>query len=487
MDKNLPGQSDVKQQEQDDARRASGDRLLLSLSSILRELDSGHVRTSRLGTLLSELAGLSDEVVRRDGSLEVRAIGEVLHVNGIRLRHALDNFVAFGHVLSTLRRAGVGVILCDTAPNSGDWEAFLSLLLSVGGHDGDEDPIEELRRRAAERLIRSIFVGSPVQGEAQLPDEQERKRAAKRTYEQSLAVTKDLFDGARMGRVSNLKNVKHALHNIVDQVLDNEASLAGLSMLKDYDDYAFTHSVNVCIFCVAMGKRLGLTKQQLYDLGMSALVHDLGMSRIPVDIVTKGGELTPDEQRVMETHTWLGALSIFELREFGEIPFRSMIVAHEHHMRTDGAGYPKAIRPRTPSVYSRIIAVADAFDAATNTRAYTKARPADEVLRELWEKDELGFDPVVVKALINLLGIYPVGTLVILDTFELAIVHTPNPDTTHIHRPFARVICSPDGMWLDAPPIVDLAETGSDGQFKRSIIKVTDPERYNIQVSEYFV
>jgi HD-GYP domain-containing protein (c-di-GMP phosphodiesterase class II) len=476
----------VQTRTEEERRRKASERVILIISSVIRELEHGNTNTSRVWSLLDEIVNLSFDLVSMDGSMEIRVVGEVIHVNGLRMRRALENFVAFGHVIGTLRRAGVGVIHCDTGPSSGDWEGFLTLLLGVSGQDGNEDPIDELRRLCDERLVRNIQVSSAAEGQVELPDERERKAAAKRTYAQSLAVTKDLFDGARMGRVSNLKDVKHALHNIVDQVLDNETSLSGLSMLKDYDDYAFTHSVNVCIFCVAMGKRLGLSKPQLYDLGMAALVHDLGMSRIPVHIVLKGAELTDEEQKVMESHTWLGAMSIFGLGDYGEIPFRSMIAAYEHHMKLNGAGYPAVIRPRKPSVFSRIIAVADAFDAATNTRAYTNARAADEVLRELWEDTELGFDPVIVKALINLLGIYPIGTMVILDTLELAIVQVANPDATRIHRPFVRVICGPDGMWLDDPPIVDLAETRSDGQYRRSIIKVTDPERYSIRVSDYF-
>jgi HD-GYP domain-containing protein (c-di-GMP phosphodiesterase class II) len=289
-----------------------------------------------------------------------------------------------------------------------------------------------------------------------------------------------------MGRSTNVKQIKHAVMGIVDQVLNNEASLGGLSTLKDYDDYSFTHSVNVCIFCVAIGRRLGLSKRQLYDLGLAALVHDLGMSRIPVGILTKSGKLTPEEQAAMQAHTWLGALSIFRLREFGEIPFQSMIAAYEHHLKVDLSGYPRIIRPRQPSVFSKIIAVAAAFDAATNTRAYSAASPPDEVLRELWENQDLGFDPVIVKALINLLGIYPVGTCVILDTFELALVHAANPDPTFVHRPVVRLLSSSDGLWLDPPPLADLADANEDGTYLRSIIKVTDPNRYGVNVSDYF-
>jgi HD-GYP domain-containing protein (c-di-GMP phosphodiesterase class II) len=288
-----------------------------------------------------------------------------------------------------------------------------------------------------------------------------------------------------MGRGTSVKQIKHAVQGIVDQVLHNETSLGGLSALKDYDDYTFTHSVNTCIFCVAIGKRLGLTKRQLYDLGLAALVHDLGMSRIPVDILVKGTRLSQEEEKEMRAHTWLGALSVFNLRDYGGIPYQSMIVAYEHHMKPDLMGYPEVIRPRRQSIFSKIIAVAGAFDAATNTRSYQAARPPDEVLRELWEEEHLGFDPVIVKALINLLGIYPVGTCVILDTLELALVYEANSDPDFVHRPIVRVLSDQDGIWLAEPFLADLADTDDEGTFLRSIIKVTDPARYGVSVSDY--
>ena len=126
-----------------------------------------------------------------------------------------------------------------------------------------------------------------------------------------------------------------------------------------------------------------------------------------------------------------------------------------------------------------------AFDAATSTRSYAARKPPDIVLRELRE-DPDGHDPVLVKALINLLGIYPVGTCVILDTHELGIVHSANSDAAFIHRPVIRLICDSNGVWLDEPPLVDLAYTAPDGSFVRSVIKVTEPEKYMINVSDYF-
>jgi HD-GYP domain-containing protein (c-di-GMP phosphodiesterase class II) len=190
----------------------------------------------------------------------------------------------------------------------------------------------------------------------------------------------------------------------------------------------------------------------------------------------------------MQSHPWLGVLTLFGLRGYGEVPYRAMIVAHEHHMKTDLSGYPRAVRSRNLSVFSKIVAVADGFDAATTRRTYqTIPMQPDEVLREMWENPRRGLDPVLVKALINLVGVYPVGTCIILDTYEVGLVHAANSDLTQIHRPVVRIVLNPQGRRLTPPPLVNLAEVGPEGGFKRSIIKVTDPARWGITPGDYFV
>jgi len=190
----------------------------------------------------------------------------------------------------------------------------------------------------------------------------------------------------------------------------------------------------------------------------------------------------------MQAHPWLGVLTLFGLRGYGEIPYRGMVVAYEHHMKSDLTGYPKSLRERTMSIYSKIVAVADGFDAATSRRVYqtTPIQP-DQVLKEMWENPRRGYDPVVVKAFINLIGIYPVGTCVILDTFEVALVQAANADVSGVHRPVVRIVASPDGALQQPGTVVDLAHRDEQGKFPRSIIKVSDPAKYGIQVSDYFV
>jgi hypothetical protein len=165
-----------------------------------------------------------------------------------------------------------------------------------------------------------------------------------------------------------------------------------------------------------------------------------------------------------------------------------MICAFEHHMKIDLTGYPKTIRPRQLSLFSKIIAVADAFDAATSRRTYQTVplQPAD-VLKEMWENPRRGQDPVLVKAFINLTGVYPVGTCVILDTYEVGIVHAASSDPAQLHRPLVRIVTNPDGVGLGNGFIADLTETDGSGNFTRSIIKVANPDRYGLRPSDYFI
>jgi HD-GYP domain-containing protein (c-di-GMP phosphodiesterase class II) len=262
-----------------------------------------------------------------------------------------------------------------------------------------------------------------------------------------------------------------------------------MTALRDYDEYTFTHCVNVCIISVIMGQKLGLTKTQLYELGLGALFHDLGKQRIDAEVLNKTSGLTDEEWAQMQRHPTEGLLSMFGLRGMSEVPFRAMLMAYEHHMKTDLSGYPKSRRPRDPTVFSRIVSVADAFDAGTSVRSYQyEPWPPDAVLQEMRDNPKRGFDTLLVKVLITATGVYPVGTLVILDTHELAVVSEVNPDPELLHRPRVRVISDPVGLPLSEPVSLDLAENDpATGAPVRQIIKTTDPQKYGIRVSDYLI
>jgi HD-GYP domain-containing protein (c-di-GMP phosphodiesterase class II) len=286
----------------------------------------------------------------------------------------------------------------------------------------------------------------------------------------------------------NARKVKRAVQNIVDQVLSNESSIVTMTTLKDFDEYTFTHCVNVCIFSVVIGQRLGLEKLELYELGLGALLHDIGKMRMDADVINKAGGLSDAEWAQLREHPTEGLLILFQMGGFADMPYRQMLMAYEHHMKTDQTGYPASRRPRRISLFSRIVAVADGFDAGTSIRSYQYTPwPPDEVLKEMRDNPRRGFDPLLVKALITATGVFPIGTLVILDSFEMAIVCGVHREPERLHLPLVKVISDAMGAPLPQPRLLDLSKNDDSGQPLRQILKTTDPQKYGIRVSDYLI
>ncbi len=468
--------------------RQGGRALLLALYTALRSLKLYPVENATVQKALEDLDAASRALLALENDLEVRMAGDFIFVNATRLRLELDNYASFSHILAMFRAFEIGALRIHANAARREWQILLSLLLSLSERGEPDERFDALLERLGAGEVRGLEIerANPADSDA---DTEQAKQAAKRVYAQGVAVTKEVITGARLGRATNVKRVKRAVQLIVDQVLNNETSVVGLTTIRDYDEYTFTHSVNVCIFSVALGKKLGLSRLQLYDLGMTALLHDVGKARVPIEILNKTTGLDEREWRVMQGHPWLGALTLFSLRTHDEIPYRAILVAHEHHMKTDLSGYPKCVRPRTLGLFSRIVSVADGFDAATTRRSYqTVPIEPDQVLREMWENPKRGYEAVLVKALINLIGIYPVGTCVILDTFEVAIVSGANPEGQQLNRPLVRIAMDLNGAMVPPPgELVSLSEQDEAGAYRRSIVKVTNPSRYGLTVGDYFV
>ena len=469
------------------AVRRIGRNFVLAFYVALRNLKLYPVENAVVQKALDELATLANDLVTGEGECEFRLAGEFLFLNSTRMKLDLDNYTSFSYILGRCREAGVGIIRFTARPAVRDWTILLSFISSPQGRT-PTDRFDTLTRRLTETGVTVFEVAPPIDSVDDPVDTEEAKERAKRTYQQSVSTTKEVINSVRMGQSPNTRKIKRVVQGIVDQILAEETSLMGLTTIRDYDDYTFTHCVNVCIFSVALGRRLGLTRLQLYDLGFAGLFHDIGKSRVPIDIIQKPDMLTEDEWRLVAAHPWLGVLALFQLREQSEFPYRSMLVAYQHHMKRDLTGYPRSLRMTETSFYSRIVAVADGFDAATTRRVYM-SEPLDPaaVLQEMRDNPRRGMDPVVVKAFVALLGIYPVGTFVVLDTFELGLVHGANPLPDMVSRPIVRLVSDALGNVQHPGDLADLAERDADGNFHRTIIKTADPERYGIRAGDYFL
>lgn len=444
------------------------------------------VENSAVQKALAELdAALARQLLGGDGC-EMRHAGDFVFVNETRVRLALDNYAAVSHVLTVLRDAGIGTFRITRSPDARAWVVLLSFLHALPSETSAEERFTQL----VERLAHSgadVFQLEPPNDELDSEVELDARERARQTYVRSLDVTRDVMSAVRLGRSPSLKRVKRAVQAVVDAILTDASSLIGMTTLREFDEYTFVHSVNVCILAVALGRRLGLSKPQLLELGVAALLHDIGKSRIDPDILNKRGTLTDEERAVVQAHTWQGVLALFALPIGSGRPWRAMVSAHEHHMRVDLSGYPGSVRPRQLGLLSKIIAVADGFDAATSTRVYQDNpwSPAD-VLQGMRDNARLGFDPIIVKAFVNLTGIYPIGTVVLLDTFELGLVHASNPDEGALSRPIVRVIADAQGNLRSDPPLVDLLSKDDAGHYLRTIIRTDNPDRWGIRVSDYF-
>jgi HD-GYP domain-containing protein (c-di-GMP phosphodiesterase class II) len=462
-----------------------GRELLFAMAATLRSLQLYPLENQTVVYSLNDLEAVTEELLTAEEQLTVRFVGDFFFVNDLRLRMDLQSYATYGMVGRALQRHGIGELEVFRGVTLPEWTALLAL---VNAAPDPEDRFGAFLERLGRTAVLHLSVGPDRESEPDLRDD-EARRMAKRAYAQTVAVAREVMGGLRMGKGVSLRPVKRAVQSIVDQVLMNETSIVGLTTLRDYDEYTFTHSVNVCIFSVALGKKLGLNKHQLYELGLGALLHDVGKVRMPLDLINKSGPLTAEEFEVLKEHPAEGLLSMFEMRGLAELPLRAMLMAYEHHMKIDQTGYPVSARPRDPTLFGRIVAVADGFDAATTKRSYqAQPWPPDRVLKEMRDNPTRGFDPLLVKAFISMTGIYPVGSAVILDTFELAVVTARNPRPEAMHQPIVQVIYDSMGVRVEPPLTIDLAETDpASGKPLRTIIKTTDPERYGIHVGDYFV
>ncbi|HEX8244205.1 MAG TPA: HD domain-containing phosphohydrolase, partial [Longimicrobium sp.] len=330
--------------EDRDLQRRGRD-LVFALGGALRALQLYPLENQAVGEALGVLEAAAAAVMGLDDEIVLRYVGDFFFVNDVRLRQDLASYATYGQVGRALHRHRIGQLEVFRGVERGEWTALLAL---INAEPEAENPFGAFFERLGRTAVLHLAVG-PDRDEPD-PTGDKARQLAKRTYAQTVAVARDAMTGLRIGRGVSLRPVKRAVQAIVDQVLTNEASIVGLTTLRDYDEYTFTHSVNVCIFSVALGKKLGFNKPQLYELGLGALLHDVGKVRMPLELLNKEGPLTPEEFPVMQQHPTEGLLSLFEMRGLSEVPLRAMLVAYEHHMKIDQTGYPQSIRRREPTL-----------------------------------------------------------------------------------------------------------------------------------------
>ncbi|CAN5795362.1 hypothetical protein BH20GEM1_BH20GEM1_20200 [soil metagenome] len=465
-----------------------GRELVQNLFVALRSAQLYDARNDTLRAAADRLVRTLEELHLVDRCARLEVGGDLILVNDVRIRSELRSYSVHANLLRFFREMGIGGFEWDVAPDVGEAARFVSVVGRMELEDDSQDPVFRLREQLVEEGLGAFRVLEPREEETEdVLDDPDKRRRAERTYRHTVAVTRQLMESLRSGHTLRLTRVRRAVQSIVDQVFDDESLLVGLTNLRDYDEPTFTHSVNVCIFAVSLGQRIGLSRLELYELGMAGLLHDLGKVDVPRDVLLKSEALTDQEWEAMQRHPAFGVWRIMAGHQRGRVPAREMLSAFEHHLNVDLSGYPALHYPRKLSLYSRIVAICDSFDAGTTPRVYKTdpITPAD-MLQALERWKGVRYDPILIKAFVSLLGIYPPGCVVLLDTQEIAVVMAVDPDPRNINRPRVKLVVDAHGLHVDGQ-ILSLAERTSSGEFARTVIKVLEPERYGIDSARYFL
>jgi HD-GYP domain-containing protein (c-di-GMP phosphodiesterase class II) len=255
------------------------------------------------------------------------------------------------------------------------------------------------------------------------------------TRNEAVSLVKKIMTGYCFSDTIDVENVKKVVNKIVDELLASDDILYNLTEIKTVDDYTFEHSVSVCILSLITGIGLGMDMAQLRELGLGAMLHDIGKLCIPREILKKPSQLTVEEFEEIKKHTVLG----YELlKKSGQLYLVSAYIALGHHERYDGSGYPLRLKNEEIQMYSRIVAVADVYDSLTSDRVYRKKLKSHEVYDYITSMGIHHFDPLVVENFVKFVTVYPVGSGVLLNTRERAIVMQHNVKMPT--RPLVRIV-----------------------------------------------
>ncbi|MCJ7640574.1 MAG: HD domain-containing protein [Desulfobacterales bacterium] len=438
--------------------------------------------------LTQECLQIANTIINAEGHLFLKVVRDNFFFNNARIQVKADRYPIFKALMVELRRRWIGELEFLEESNAEKLKEFVFLL--SGLEDNNESNYLYVKKQLEFRNIDGLDVGKLefFKDEEIYTDSEDQKRYSKEIYFKALNLVKEVVENVKNQKVLNVRKAKRLMQNAVNAIIQDESTLLGLANIKNYDEYTFNHSVNVAIYAIALGQRIGVPKKHLSHLGMAGLFHDIGKTGIPREILNKTAKLTSEEWSVIRAHPLLGAETVIRMKEWGELSTRMVSAAFEHHLKYDLSGYPRLASKRKITLFSRIITLSDFFDALVRPRVYNRFPfVSEKILGFMLERSGKDFDPTLVKVFVNMIGIYPLGTLVLLNTNEMGIVTQVQEDAEMIERPKVCLLSYSDGEYRKGS-VIDLREVDEGMKdYKRSIVRTLDPNEYNINVAEFFI
>jgi putative nucleotidyltransferase with HDIG domain len=375
---------------------------------------------------------------------------------------------SLGSTVWRLKEGGIERITIERGVTAEELSTFAETVAALDGAP-DMDAIAETLAELKHIRVGRVAVEQRV--DADMGD----MATIRRMYTEAVSVAGSVWESAQTEGRPDATVARNMVDGLAQAVAQNRSALLALTTLKNYDNYTFTHMVNVSILMMGQARALGIDGALLREFGLAALMHDIGKVRTPLEILNKPDKLTDDEFVIMKRHVVDGAEI---LRSTPDVPTLAPVIAFEHHLRADGSGYPHGVKRPSLNLGTMLCGIADVYDAMRSQRAYQQAFPTDRILQVLKRNDGQQFDQHLVRRFVQLLGIYPVGNLVRLNTGEVAVVrqvHAPDP-----YRPEVRVVYDKEGTQVETPYDLNLWEAQPESGVPSSVTAPLDPADYPI-------
>jgi putative nucleotidyltransferase with HDIG domain len=299
--------------------------------------------------------------------------------------------------------------------------------------------------------------------------------SARRIYGTAVQAAESLWDQTKAGDKPDPNAARRIIDSLAKVVAQDGTSLMALTALKRYDNYTFTHMVNVSVLAMSQAQSLRVDPALVREIGFAALMHDIGKVNTPLEVLNKPDKLAKDEVEIMKRHVLDGANI---LRKTPDTPALAPIVAFEHHLRQDLSGYPAGVGDRKLNLCTMIVSIADVFDALRTNRPYRKGLATDRIRAIMGEQGNPAFNGKLLKRFVNLMGLFPVGNLVRLNTGEIAVVTAEHPDDPF--RPQVKIIVDAAGQSIEDPPLANTWERDDRGEHPRAVVEAVDPDELGV-------
>ena len=324
---------------------------------------------------------------------------------------------------------------------------------------------------SAEEFASNETQEAPPPADTQVTSTAEELKRAKVILNQARGAVSNMLNDVRMGRAIDQDIANQVANEITNSVLRNGHAIISLVRLKTADDYTYMHSVAVCALMVALAKQLSLDEETTRRAGYAGLMHDLGKMDVPMNILNKPGKLTDDEFKKVQSHPEAGHALMVKAGINDELV---LDVCLHHHEKLDGSGYPKKLKGEQISLFARMGAVCDIYDAVTSNRPYKRGWDPAESLKRMAEWTGYHLDNRIFQAFVRSLGIYPIGSLVQLNNGRLAVV--VDQSKTSLLKPIVKTVFSTKSNERVVPTVIDL----SDPNTRFTILSREDPEKWKL-------